>query len=124
MATRLFKYLINDYYEEFCTNICNWVSRNLRIIEHSEAEGIPPGQDANSLREVYTDHVVPDEMAKLWNNRVGELLHKLSVGADPLASRPELVQRLTGFIVKSLLHVDDHPTLTRFFHSGKPSTQC
>ena len=38
MATRLFKYLINDYYEEFCTNVTNWVSKGLTLVEHEEAE--------------------------------------------------------------------------------------
>jgi hypothetical protein len=43
----------------------------------------------------------------------------LAIGADPVASRPELVQRFTAFLVKFLLTPDEHPTLTRFFSFRK-----
>ena len=131
MATRLFKHLINDYYEEFCTNVANWVASNLNVVEHGEAErtllGRGQGQDLHKLRELYTAHVVPDEMVTLWNVDVGagNLSHRLAPGADGLASRPALVNKFTAFIVKHLLTPDEHPTLSRFFflHSGKPSTR-
>ena len=52
MTTRLFKYLVNDYYEEFCTNVANWVASNLNVVEHGEAErtllGRGQGQDTSS----------------------------------------------------------------------------
>ena len=117
VAARLFKYLLNDYYEEFVTNTSDWVSAKLRVVEHNEADRtlVSRGQNVHGLRELYTDHVVPDTMVALWNNGVGNLSHMLPIGADPVASRPELVRQFTAFLVESLLTPDEHPTLTRFF---------
>ena len=73
------------------------------------------GQNVHNLRELYTDHVVPDEMVALWNVGASDLSHMLSPGADAFTSRPALVNQFTTFIVKFLLTPDEHPTLTRFF---------
>jgi hypothetical protein len=109
VATRLFKYLLNDYYEEFVTNTKNWVERTLlNPGQHNDAERtlLGRGQDVHRLRALYTAHVVPDAMVDLWSNGVDNL---------SVASRPELVQRVVTFLVKCLLTPDEHPTLTRFF---------
>ena len=128
MATRLFKYLINDYYEEFCTNVTDWVSAGLTLVEHEEADRtlldrgqeadrtlLGRGQDIQKLQELYTKHVIPDTMVELWNNGAGHLSHKLPPDVEASASRSRLVSRFTTFIVKYLLTPDEHPTLTRFF---------
>ena len=116
VAVRLFKYLLLDYYEEFCTSAREWVLRALRLVEHSEAERtlLGRGPDVNKLRELYTNHVVSDEMLALWNNGLDDLSHMLPRGADPEAERTALVARFTKFVV-GLLKPDEHPTLTRFF---------
>ena len=118
-ATRLFKYLINDYYEEFTTNVATYVATRLHVVSQDEADRtlLGRGQDVNNLREVYTDHVIPDEMQDLWNVGANDLVHRLASGsdADALASRPALVNRFANFIVKRLLTPDEHPTITRFF---------
>ena len=122
MATRLFKYLLKDYYEEFCTNVTNWVAKSLKVVEHAEAERTllgRGGQDVQNLRELYTQHVVPDTMMDLWNVGTGDLVHRLAPGAEALASRPALVSQFTTFIVKCLLTPDEAPTLTRFFSFRK-----
>ena len=72
MATRLFKYLINDYYEEFCTNVTNWVSKGLTLVEHEEADRtllgrgqeadrtlLGRGQDIQNLREAISCYWLP-----------------------------------------------------------------
>ena len=84
MATRLFKYLINDYYEELCTNVTNWIARSLNVVEHDEAERtfLGRGQDVHNLRELYTERVVPDEIVALWNVDANTLAHRLVPGAD------------------------------------------
>ena len=33
VASRLFKYLINGYHEEFCKNVHTWVSNSLRVVD-------------------------------------------------------------------------------------------
>ena len=117
IATRLFKYLLNDYYEEFCTIVTNWIAKNLNVVGYDEAERtlLGRGQDVHNLRELYTAHVVPDEMVALWNVGASDLSHRLSPGADAFTSRPALVIQFTTFIVKVLMTPDEHPTLTRFF---------
>ena len=109
VAVRLFKYLLNDYYEEFCANTYNWVFKSLSVVDRSAAERtlLGRGQSVHKLRELYTEHVVPDKMVTFW--------HMVAVGADPVASRSELEKELTAFIVKFLLTPDEHPTLSRFF---------
>ena len=67
------------------------------------------------MRELYTEHVVPDTMVELWNIGAGHLSHKLAPDVEASASRSTLVNRFTTFIVEYLLTPDEHPTLTRFF---------
>ena len=110
---RLFKYLLNDYYEEFCTNVRDWAN-TVDIVEHDEAH-LDRGEDVHRLRALYTDHVVLDRMVALWNNGVDNLSHMLAVGADLVASRQALVDQFAAFIVEHLLTPDEKPTLTRFF---------
>ena len=33
-VVRLFKYLVNDYYEDFCSTTCDWVSTHLNFLAH------------------------------------------------------------------------------------------
>ena len=121
VTSRLFKFLIKDYYEEFATNTSQWFSDDLEVVKESEAERIhlDRGQvvDAKLLQDLYTKHVVPDEMVELWNIGVGngKPTHKVPNDADPGALRPVLVKRFTDFTAKTCLRVDEHPTITRFF---------
>ena len=87
------------------------------MVEHDEAERthLGRGDNVRNLREVYTKHVVPDEMVALWNVCAESLSHRLAPGADAFASRPALVNQFTSFIIKFLLTPEEHPTLTRFF---------
>ena len=114
-AVRLFKYIINDYYEEFCHSVRDWVSKKLHVLAHSDGHRSPPA----GLRDLYSSHVISDEMMFLWNgikpmHEDKCLLHEVGVGVDPTTERHALVARFTLFIVQ-LLRVDSHPTVTRFF---------
>ena len=115
-AVRLFKYITNDYYEEFRHSVRDWVSKKLHVLAHSDGHRSPPA----GLRDLYSSHVIPDEMMFLWNNGLKPmhedkcLLHEVGVGVDPTTERHALVARFTLFIVQ-LLRVDSHPTVTRFF---------
>ena len=72
-------------------------------------------EEAKHLQLVYTAHVIPDAMVALWNNGLGELSHAIATGTDPAAARGALVDKLTAFLVGTLLKGDAHPTLSRFF---------
>ena len=110
-AVRLFKYLVNDYYEEFCSTARDWVSTQLRVLAH----GNGARQLATGLQDLYTAHVIPDEMLSLWNCGLGSLSHVLDEGKDPAEQRATLVWRFSQFLIGTLLKVDSRPTLTRFF---------
>ena len=100
-AVRLFKYIINDYYEEMVNNVRAWVSRQLRVLGPREGTGAAP----SGFRELYTSHVIPDEMMLLWNNGLEGMLHQVGIGVDPKEERAELVVRFSRFIILHLLQV-------------------
>ena len=115
VASRLFKYVICDYFEEFVFSVREWVVADL-VVQPAEAEeDVAATGAAKALRLLYTEHVVPDDMLRLWNNGLGHLRHRLPPGQDPVEERPRLVNEFVQWIVKHLLHVDTHPTLSRFF---------
>ena len=123
IASRLYKYLFNDYFEEFSTNAEQWVHNGLKVLKDGDPvpDRTPLGRgqdvDVKQLQDLYTTHVVPDEMVELFNNGVGggRLSHKVPSDADPDALRPELVGRFGSFMKKECMIVDEHPTITRFF---------
>jgi len=67
------------------------------------------------LHDVYTMHVIPDELLFLWNFQLNTLKHVIIAGQNIVAVRFDMVLRFTNFIVTKLLTPDSHPTLTRFF---------
>ena len=88
-AVRCFKYLINDYNEEFCNNVRCWVERELRVVAHGTgarepqrvvAHGAGAREPQMELRDLYTSHVIPDEMMLLWNLGLGCFSHEVGVG--------------------------------------------
>ena len=115
VASRLFKYVICDYYEEFVFSIREWVVQHLVVQSAEEAEDVVATGAAEALQRLYTEHVVPKEMLRLWNNGFGCMRHRLQAGEDPVEERPRVVNEFVQWITTHLLHVDSHPTLSRFF---------
>jgi len=93
----------------------DWVSTQLRVVAHGDGERERRTVTAHGLRELYTSHVIGDEMMLLWNNGFGLLSHEVGAGVDPTDERLALVERFARFIIEELLKVDSHPTVTRFF---------
>lgn len=115
VAARLFKFVICDYFEEFVFSVREWVVAALVVQPAEAGEDAAATGAAAALQLLYTEHVVPKGMLALWNNGLGSLRHRLAPGQDPVAERPRLVNDFVQWIVKHLLHVDSHPTLSRFF---------
>ena len=116
VATRLFKYVIPDYFEEFVYSVREWVAADLVVLPPAEEEDTAATGAAKQLQVLYTQHVVPDDLLLLWNNGLGSLRHRLlEPGQDPQRERARLVSEFVQWIVRHLLHVDSHPTLSRFF---------
>ena len=93
----------------------DWVSTQLGVVAHGDGERERRTVTAHGLRELYTSHVIGDEMMLLWNNGFGLLSHEVGAGVDPTVARLALVGRFARFIIEELLKVDSHPTVTRFF---------
>ena len=115
VATRLFKFVINDYFEEFVFSVREWVCADLLVQPAEAGEDLAATGAAKALQRLYTEHVVPDAMLSLWNQGLGSMRHRLPPGQDPVSERPRVVNDFVQWIVKHLLHVDCHPTLSRFF---------
>ena len=115
VASRLFKYVICDYFEEFVFSVREWVVQTLVVQSAEELEDVAATSAAKALQRLYTEHVVPEDMLRLWNNGLGCMRHRLKPGESPEEERPRVVSEFVQWIVNCLLHVDTHPTLTRFF---------
>ena len=85
-AVRLFKYLINDYYEEVCSTARDWVSTQLSVLAHGNGARQPD----TGLQDTYTAHVISDEMLFLWNSGLGSLSHVLDEGKEPAEQRASI----------------------------------
>ena len=114
VTVRLFKYLINDYYDEFVFSVNEWVLRELEVLPPQAADAAAQAETAR-MQLLYTTHVLPDELLTLWNNGLRRMCHVLDAGQDPKTERPRVVALFVQWIVKHLLHVDSRPILTRFF---------
>ena len=99
------KYLVNDYYEEFCNAAADWVSSKLRVVAHGTCAR-EKDQAANGLRDLYTKRVISDEMMFLWNCGFSKMMHEVGAAVDPNIERPALVARFTRFIIQELLKVN------------------
>ena len=101
-AVRLFKYLVPQYYEDFKVSVAKWVHDNLDAL----CKSLP---QAAQLQVVYTKHVISDELVALCQSITQQ------PGEDIFAARKRREDGWISFVLKQLLHVDHHPTLTRFF---------
>ena len=107
-AVRLFKYLVPEYYEDFKVSVAKWVHDSLDTLSPSD-DGQPQAARMAQLQVVYTKRVIPDELVALCKSITPE------PGEDMSAARKRREDGWISFVLKQLLHVDHHPTLTRFF---------
>jgi len=107
---RLFKYLVNDYYANFCSNLAD-LTRSFALLEPTTGREVARGK-WEGLAELYGDSVLPPELLRLFNAGLGEWGHAASVTGQPLCAMQD---DLLHFLRKKLLVVDEKPTLTRMF---------
>ena len=107
VSVRLYKYLMNDYYDEFVFSVNEWVVRCLKVLPAGEEDATGHTRTLK-LRALYTQHVLPGKMLELFNNGIGmgELSHVVRMGQHPSEERPRLIKEVVQFIAKHLLHVD------------------
>ena len=97
VTVRLYKYLFNDYFDEFVASINKWITGSLRMLLPHQAD--PDSQaEMMKLRKIYTCRVVPDALIKLWNNGFRTLSYIVGEGEDPVADRPRVVARMVQIV--------------------------
>ena len=65
VSSRLFKFVINDYFEEFVFSVREWVCADLLVQPAEAGEDLAATGAAKALQRLYTEHVVPDAMLSL-----------------------------------------------------------
>ena len=117
VSARLYKYLMNDYYDEFVFSVNEWVVRCLKVLPAGQGDATRHARTLK-MRALYTQHVLPDKMLELFNNGIGmgRVSHVVRRGQHPDSERPRLVREFVQFIVKHLLHVDSAPHAEPLLH--------
>ena len=90
----------------------------LEVVETSCADASRQLRVA-ALRELYTEHVLPDSMLSLFNNGVDKMSHVVNFGQDTLTERPRLVGHFTQFFITHLARDDSCPTPSWFCYIPK-----
>ena len=119
-ATRLYKYLMSDYHEEFSFAVREWVLSRLLVVRR-RLERPRAIQHARDISTLYGPHTLPAELLAVWNNGIDIMEQVVAEDQDPDSVRGEIVGKLTAVLARFLLHVDEHPTLTRvwtFLHAA------
>ena len=118
-ATRLFKYLVPDYYEDIKSSAEAWVRDHVDIVPfqpHAASSASDGQPSAANLQLLYTKRVIPDALLQLWQSSLGGRVQTmLREGENMTAGRHRIHQEWMEYLTKYLMRVDAHPTLTRFF---------
>ena len=111
---RFFKYLVSDYYSDF--------SANLRDIANSVELGPPcengEGQRWKRLSRLYGQSVIPEQLLVFLNRGLDSRTHSMPAGLRTDEEKEHLEEVRDGLydlLMKRLLCVDEHPTLSRMF---------
>ncbi len=112
-CSRLFKYLIPDYIEEFSAALRRYVEQNLSFLKGDPATCVPQAQQTRrqNLYDLYGDAVLPSEWLNFFNFDLGSLCH---ISADDRCLED---LRRTGFdlLHKYVMKIEEKPVVTRFF---------
>ena len=67
------------------------------------------------MKQLYTEHVLPDDLLELWNNGLGNLSHVIGADRDKDEEKPRMVAKFVRWLTVHLMKVDAKPALSRFF---------
>ena len=130
-VVRFFKFLVSDYYTDFCANLQDIVGK-LAIGEPSAVRDEQRAKSA-ALRQLYGDGVFPPGLLECLDGGLNDWSHCLTArrapGPGAAATAPairtlaEAKAVLLEILRKRILVVDEHPTLTRMF-TFTPHIEC
>ena len=112
VIVRLFKYLVSDYYSEFCMSLTKRVGQlRASVGDADDAARTRWG----GLAKLYGESVFPQGLLECLNLGADTWEHRYAPGEDVPAASGAVHQRLAEVLRSRLLVVDEHPTLTRMF---------
>ncbi len=113
-CSRLFKYLISDYFDEFSSSLRSWVTESLRLVQAHQEEVERHRHQVEGLRALYGEEVLPDSLLRFYNVTLQRPDHKVCGQADLRELRGQLFSELQ----RRILRVEEHPIVTRFWLFG------
>ena len=108
-CTRWFKYLLNDYAEEFANSLKSYVSENMQLTEGVEPHALSVA--SSKLVDLYGPDVLPQDILAFFNGNLAELEHVAPPGAD----RRVVCGDAFVLLHKHLICVEEKPVVTRFW---------
>ena len=115
-CSRFYKYLFNDYYEEFSTNLRDFVVEALTLKPVDSEAQITHNARVACLTALYGDEVLPRSMLNFF---ALSLEYPCYCCADLSAVNiRELRGEFWRFLQKRVLVVEEHCTLSRFWTFG------
>ena len=111
VVTRLYKYLVNDYFEEFATATYCCVRGGGLTPQPQPGARAEEEQQRRALQQLYGESVLSNELLKLLNTAA----QPPPESADPDLQRETSAAALARVLVRTYLVVDEHPTPTRFW---------
>ena len=127
VVVRLFKYLINQYYEEFVSSLRTHATRLVFLQGPPSALALAETAKWSRMAELYGESVIPARLLLCLNNGLRSWSHTTSAvapdhaapapggAAQPPVSEVDVRGVLVEVLRKRLLSVDEKPTLSRFF---------
>ena len=81
MVTRVFKYILPDYWGEIFYNTKEWVRRNLVVLKW-EYRNPESDEAVQRHQRLYSKHVISDKCLKLFNGGLKPPTHVCAQGVD------------------------------------------
>ena len=110
-CSRLFKYLIPEYLEEFASNLRAHVLKLRFCHVFDQTVLTAKQQESAKIRELYGDGVLPPSLLQWLNGSVTEFEHFCEEGVDKELVCGQLYQLLYRFV----LRLESKPVVTRFW---------
>ena len=114
-CARLFKYLINDYFEEFSSSLRHYVATQFELVDCSVDQRALHQSRVSDLVALYGHDVLPESLLRFYNVCSTAPQHCPDGPVDIREVRGQLFLELQKYV----LCVEEHPIVTRFWLFGQ-----
>ena len=117
--SRLYKYLVPAYLDEFTGALRELVVSSLTLRHDLDSEETKVHQEhSQGLASLYGSKILPPELLDLRNRNLGAMEHVAAAGADIRAIR----RKMFDLLLRLVWVVEEKPVVTRFFYSPLASS--